>query len=73
MTRNDFRTSSPWFAVAFVYFAVIVPASLPVFLDDEYTAKSKFLVGSGLAVTTAVIAGFAWRRLRGGQPGRHSG
>ena len=72
MTRTDFR-SSPWFAVAFLYFGGVIPASLVVLVDSGFTPATRFLAGAGLAVTTPVIAWFAWRRLREDQPGRHSG
>ena len=68
MSRTDFR-SSPWFVVAFVYFAGIIPASLVVLLDSGFTPTAKFLAGVSLAATTAVIAWFGWRRLPGRPPG----
>lgn len=60
MTRTDFR-SSPWFAVAFVDIAVILPGSCVVLFDSGVHARVEVDGWGGSGGYNCVIAWFAWR------------
>lgn len=67
---SNFR-SSPWFAVGFVYLAVVVPGTAVVLADSSFSTEARVLATAALVTVTLLIAVAVVRRLRRGRPGRH--